>query len=94
MPEVVMKLQCATIRTDVHTFAVVIAPTDIIDDAQRATQAVAYFEDRCFRMPTVLVACTDERVPKAFFGRGDLAVLLAPIPPQAIRWQELSIADA
>jgi signal transduction histidine kinase len=78
-----------------HTLALTVpeTPVMIAGDARRAIQAVAYFENRCFQIPTVLVACTDERVPKAFFGRGDLAVLLAPIPPHTIRWQEMLVGE-
>jgi hypothetical protein len=86
-----MKLHCATIQAGETSFAVVLTPTDIVSDQRRAEQAIAYFETRCFQLPTVLVACDDERVPRAFFGRRDLAVLLAPIPPQALPWREITL---
>ena len=89
-----MKLQCATIHADTSIFTVVIAPSQVVSDEQRAAEAIAFFEAQCFRMPTVLVACDEARCPKAFFGRNDLAVLLAPIPPAAIPWKDVDVSAA
>lgn len=89
-----MKLQCATIHADVSCFTVVIAPAQVVSDEQRAAEAIAFFETQCFGMPTVLVACDEARRPRAFFGRNDLAVLLAPISPAAIPWQDVDVGAA
>lgn len=89
-----MKLQYATIYADASTFTVVIAPSHVVNDERQAAAAIAFLEASCFRMPTVLVACDAARRPKAFFGRNDLAVILAPIPPSAIPWQDVDVGAA
>jgi hypothetical protein len=86
-----MKLDCATITNDQHTFTVVIVPKVILDDQQRAEQTIQFLQARHFQTPTVLMARDQHGVPNSFYGRGDIAVVLAHIAPATIPWQELVI---
>jgi hypothetical protein len=86
-----MNLHYAVITEQQHTFAVVLVQKSLLDNRTTAEQAIQWLQTRKLHMPTALVARDEHGNPCAYYGRGDLALLLARIPPAAMAWQEVAV---
>jgi hypothetical protein len=86
-----MKLHFARISQHGQTFAVVRVQPAILEDRTKAEQAIQWLQTRYFQMPTALMSCDNRGAPQAYYGRRDLALVLARIPCSAVAWQEAVI---
>lgn len=83
-----MKIHYAVITEQGHTFTVVLVKKDFLENKPRAEQTLRWLQERRFKMPTTLLACDTGGTPHAYYGRGDLALILARMPIAALPWQE------
>ena len=86
-----MKLYFARITQHGQTFTIVRVQPTILEDRAKAEQAIAWLQTRYFQMPTALLTCDNSGAPQAYYGRRDLALILARTPYTAVSWQEAVI---
>jgi len=86
-----MTLRYAVLREQDQTFAIVLVQKHILNDQTIAEQAIDWLQTRHFHMPTALMARDARGIPSSYYGRSDLALLLARVPVTAIEWQEAAI---
>lgn len=86
-----MKLRYARITGHGQTFTVVRVQPAILEDRAKAEQAIQWLETRYFQTPTALMTCDNRGAPQAYYGRRDLALVLARTPCAAVAWQEAVI---
>ena len=87
-----MKLRYTIIGEPEHRFTVVAVQKSFLKDRVKAEQAVQWLQTRYFHMPTALMSYDDYGTPTAYYGRRDLALLLAQVSPTAMSWRELAIS--
>jgi hypothetical protein len=87
-----MTFQGAFIAAHNLSFMVVLVNKSIIDDRARAEQTIQFFQSRLASTPTVLMARDYYGTPSAYYGRRDIALILARMPPETLEWKEFSIA--
>jgi hypothetical protein len=87
-----MTLEYAIVNEQGCTFTVVLVQKTVLKNHAIAEQAIHWLQTRHFHMPTALMARDEYGVPNAYYGPGDLALVLARIPPGALPWQESAIA--
>ena len=86
-----MKLHYARIAQAGHTFMIVRVRPAILEDRAKAEQTIQWLQTRYFQLPTALLTCDNRGAPQAFYGRRDLALVLASVPCTAVSWQEAVI---
>ena len=86
-----MSLHYARITEHGQTFTVVRVQPTVLQDRSKADQAIRWLQSRYFQMPTALITCDHRGAPREYYGRGDLALLLARMSFSAVTWQEAVI---
>jgi hypothetical protein len=85
-----MRFQGAVIEEQGQTFAVVVVQLPVLNDRQRAAEAIATFDPLFPGMPVVLMAQDGTGRP-IYFGRADISRFLATVPLRAIPWREYTL---
>ena len=86
-----MRFQGAVVREQNVTFAVAVVKPHVIASQSSASSAVSTFSRVFPGMPVVLMA-QDLRGRAKYFGRSDIARLLAKLPLRAIPWREYTLS--
>jgi hypothetical protein len=86
-----VKLRYARIAQAGHTFMIVRVQPAILEDRAKAEQTIQWLQTRYFQLPTALLTCDSLGAPQAYYGRRDLALVLARTPCTAVSWQEAVI---
>jgi len=87
-----MTLRYAVITEQQQTFAIVLVRKSFLDNQTTAEQAIQWLQVRTFHMPTALVAPDERGNPCAFYGSGNLALLLARVSPAEMAWREMVVS--
>ena len=85
-----MQIQGAVIREQGVTFAIVIVKRHVVDNSIEAREAIGTFSPVFPGLPIVLMAQDSTGVP-TYFGRPDIARLMAGVPISAVPWKEYTV---
>jgi len=86
-----MKFQGSVIREQGIAFAIVIVKKQVIDNRSEAENAIRTFMPVFPSLPIILMA-QDSRGGPTYFGRPDIAKLMAQVPIHAVPWKEYTIS--
>jgi len=84
-----MQFEGAVIKEQGITFAVVVVKAAVLNNAQRAKEALRGFGPVFPGLPVVLMA-QDGRGRPTYYGRNDLSRFLSRVPLSAIPWKRYS----
>src|SRR5262245_3331496 len=87
-----MTIRYAVVTEQGQTFTVVLVQKAFLDNRPTADQAIQWLQTRHFHMPTALLARDERGALSGYYGRSDLAVLLARVPLSTMTWQESVVA--
>ena len=82
-----MKFQGAVITEQGVTFAIVIVKKYVVDNKNKADQAIASFKHIFPGIPIILMA-QDFKGKPTYYGRKDIVQFLAKVPLSAVPWKE------